>query len=194
MHHLNESEEKMARSDQYLLKLAREGDGASFGELVQRWETRIYGFIRRHVRNSEEARDLTQDTFTKAYQNLGRLADPTKFSSWLYKIALNECRMRFRRDKGTYQVPWEESRAESWRSERVEENPESQLETVQNIDRLKRAFRDLPVEQREVILMKEFQGLKFHEISEILNVPLSTAKSSMYLGLKALRKLMEEWQ
>ena len=56
------------------------------------------------------------------------------------------------------------------------------------------AFKYLPREQREVILMKEFQGLKFHEISEILNVPLSTAKSRMYLGLKTLRKLMEERQ
>jgi RNA polymerase sigma-70 factor (ECF subfamily) len=99
--------------------------------------------------------------------------------------------MRFRKEKGTRRVPWEESQAETRRSERVEENPESRLERVQNVDRLKKVFRDLPREQREVILMKEFQGLKFHEISEILSVPLSTAKSRMYLGLKTLRKLME---
>jgi RNA polymerase sigma-70 factor (ECF subfamily) len=192
MHHLDESEEKMARSDEYLLQMALEGDGASFGVLVQRWEKRIYGFICRYVGNREEARDLTQDTFTKAYQNLDRLVEPARFSSWLYKIALNECRMRFRREKGTHRIPWEESRAEARRSERVEENPESRLEIVQNVDLLKKVFRDLPREQREVILMKEFQGLKFHEISEILSVPLSTAKSRMYLGLKTLRKLMEE--
>lgn len=181
----------MARSDEYLLKMALEGDGASFGTLVLRWEKRIYGFICRYVGNSEEARDLTQDTFAKAYQNLDRLADPTRFSSWLYKIALNECRMRYRKEKGAFQVPWEESRADAERSERVEENPEIRLEAVQNVDRLKEAFRDLPKEQKEVILMKEFQGLKFNEISEILGVPLSTAKSRMYLGLKTLRKLME---
>ena len=181
----------MARSDEYLLQMALDGDGASFGVLVQRWEKRIYGFIRRYVGNSEEAKDLTQDTFTKAYQNLDRLVDPARFSSWLYKIALNECRMRFRREKGTHQVAWEDSQAESKRSERIDENPESRLETVQNVDRLKKAFKDLPKEQREVILMKEFQGLKFHEISEILGVPLSTAKSRMYLGLKTLRRLME---
>jgi len=194
MHQFNQSEEKMSRSDEYLLQMALDGDGASFGLLVQRWEKRIYGFVRRYVGNSEEAKDLTQDTFTKAYQNLDRLVDPARFSSWLYKIALNECRMRFRREKGTHQVPWEESQAETKRSERVEENPESRLETVENIDRLKEAFRDLPKEQKEVILMKEFQGLKFHEISEILSVPLSTAKSRMYLGLKTLRKLMEARQ
>lgn len=184
----------MGRSDEYLLQLALGGDGVSFGVLVQRWEKRIFGFVCRYVGNSEEAKDLTQDTFTKAYQNLDRLVDPARFSSWLYKIALNECRMRFRREKGVHRVPWEDSQAETRRSERVEENPESRLLTVQNVDRLKEAFRDLPKEQREVILMKEFQGLKFQEISEILDVPLSTAKSRMYLGLKTLRKLMEERQ
>ncbi len=184
----------MGRSDEYLLQMALEGDGASFGLLAQRWEKRIFGFICRYVGNSEEAKDLTQDTFAKAYQNLDRLVDPARFSSWLYKIALNECRMRFRREKGTRRVSWEESRAETRQSERLEENPESRLETAQSVDRLKAAFKDLPKEQREVILMKEFQGLKFHEISEILSVPLSTAKSRMYLGLKTLRKLMEGWQ
>jgi RNA polymerase sigma-70 factor (ECF subfamily) len=191
MHLLDESEEKMGRSDEYLLQMALGGDGASFGALAQRWEKRIHGFIRRYVGNSEEARDLTQDTFAKAFQNLDRLVDPGRFSSWLYKIALNECRMRFRKEKGTHRIPWEESQAESRRSERVEENPESRLESVQRVDRLKEVFKDLPKEQKEVILMKEFQGLKFHEISEILGVPLSTAKSRMYLGLKTLRKLME---
>ena len=184
----------MGRSDEYLLQMALDGDGTSFGILVQRWEKRIYGFVRRYVGNNEDAKDLTQDTFTKAYQNLDRLVDPARFSSWLYKIALNECRMRFRKEKGTHRVPWEESQAETRRSERVDENPESRLETVQNVDRLKEAFGDLPKQQKEVILMKEFQGLKFHEISEILGVPLSTAKSRMYLGLKTLRKLMEEQQ
>ena len=86
----------MVRSEEYLLQLALEGDGASFGELAQRWQSRIFGFIHRYVGNREEAQDLTQDTFAKAYQNLDRLADPARFSSWLYKIALNECRMRFR--------------------------------------------------------------------------------------------------
>jgi RNA polymerase sigma-70 factor (ECF subfamily) len=192
MHHQHQSEERMGRSDEYLLRLAVEGDGASFGELVRRWQVKIYGFIRRYVGNSEEAEDLTQETFAKAYQNLDRLADPQRFSSWLYKIALNECRMRFRREKGIQRVSWEESPAEVQTRDRIEENPETQLQTKQAVDRLKEAFGDLPGEQREVILMKEYQGLKFHEISDILEVPLSTAKSRMYLGLKTLRRLMEE--
>ncbi len=179
-------------SDEHLLELALGGDGSCFGELVQRWEQKIYGFIRRYVGNSEEARDLTQDTFTKAYQNLDRLSDPRRFSSWLYKIALNECRMLFRRQKGTFNVPLDEGGRELARVDRNEAEQEKGLQIKESVVQLRRAFTKLPKEQREVILMKEFQDLKFNEISEILDVPLSTAKSRMYLGLKMLKRIMEE--
>jgi RNA polymerase sigma-70 factor (ECF subfamily) len=179
-------------SDEHLLELALGGDGSCFGELVLRWEKKIYGFIRRYVGDSEEARDLTQDTFAKAFQNLNRLSDPSRFSSWLYKIALNECRMLFRRQKGTYKVPLEEGGRELARVESTEPAQEQGLEKQESVVLLRRALEKLPKEQREVILMKEYQGLKFHEIAEILDLPLSTAKSRMYLGLKMLRRILEE--
>lgn len=192
MHQQSQFGKKADMSDEHLLELALGGDGSCFGELVRRWEQKIYGFIRRYVGNSEEARDLTQDTFTKAYQNLDRLSDPARFSSWLYKIALNECRMLFRRQKGTFKVSLDEGGRDLARVDRNEAVQEQGLELKESVVQLKRAFAKLPKEQREVILMKEFQGLKFNEISEILDVPLSTAKSRMYLGLKTLRRIMEE--
>lgn len=181
----------MTRSDEYLLEMALQGDDVSFGELVGRWQRRIFGFICRYVGNSEEAQDLTQDTFTKAYQNLDRLSDPARFSSWVYKIALNECRMRFRREGKMQRMPLEEY-LESGRAQVDEETPERTLASKEAASALRRAFEDLPEEQRAVILMKEYQGLKFHEIADVLDVPLSTVKSRMYLGLKTLRKLMEK--
>ena len=180
----------MDRSDQYLLELALEGDGGSFGELIERWQRRIYGFIFRYVGSREEAQDLTQDTFTKAYQNLGRLSDPARFSSWLYKIALNECRMRFRRKRHPQPVALQDcAGVEPIVAERT--TPETVLVAKESLQALRKAFRRLPEEQKAVIVMKEYQGLKFHQISEILEVPLSTVKSRMYLGLKTLKKLME---
>src|SRR5690606_40488229 len=104
MHQRYKASERMSVSDEHLLELALQGDGDCFGQLVERWEGKIYGFIYRYVRNREEARDLTQDTFTKAFQNLDRLSDPARFSSWLYTIALNECRMRFRRQNPAYRI------------------------------------------------------------------------------------------
>lgn len=184
----------MQRSDEYLLELAIGGDGGSFGELVQRWESRIFGFIRRYVGNTEEARDLTQDTFSKAYQNIQRLSDPARFSSWLYKIALNECRMRFRRLKGNQQVSIDDFTHRVDALEGTHPGPEKVLARKERAEQLHRAFERLPNEQKEVILMKEYQGLRFHEISEVLGIPLSTAKSRMYLGLKTLKKLLEEME
>lgn len=181
----------MERSDEYLLQLALQGDRASFGELIGRWQRKIYGFIYRYVGNSEEAQDLTQDTFAKAYQNLDHLTDPARFSSWLYKIALNECRMRFRRRRHLTPVPleeYEEAASEAAGSD----SPEEALVSKETLRILKEVFADLPEEQKTVILMKEYQGLKFQDISEILDIPLSTVKSRMYLGLKTLRRLMEK--
>ncbi len=181
---------RMEHSDEHLLELALQGDGACFGELSRRWQFKIYGFIYRYVGTSEEAQDLTQNTFTKAFQNLDRLSDPSRFSSWLYKIALNECRMRFRSQRNFVSVPLAEQAPE--RPERGVRNPEEALLAKETSHLLQEAFARLPEEQKTVILMKEYQDLKFHEISEILEVPLSTVKSRMYLGLKTLRRLMEE--
>jgi len=181
----------MRLTDEILLELALKGDGQSFGELVGRWERRIYGFVRRYVGNREDARDLTQTTFFKAYQNLDRLTDPGHFSSWLHTIALNECRMAFRRLKRVRPVPLEESQDEVDRQEPLSASPERTAAGRERVRILESAFGRLPAEQREVILMKEFQGLKFHEIAEILGVPVSTAKSRLYLGLKTLKRLME---
>ena len=181
----------MEHSDEYLLRLALNGDGSCFGQLVARWELKIYGFICRYVGNREEAKDLTQETFAKAYQNLGRLSDPKRFKPWLYKIALNECRMRFRRQRGFTPTPLE-TYLESPGADLDTVTPEEVLSQKEAVEILKEAFARLPEDQKSVILMKEYQGLKFHEIADTLDVPLSTVKSRMYLGLKTLRKLMEE--
>ncbi len=181
----------MEHSDEYLLRLALNGDGSCFGQLVTRWELKIFGFICRYVGNREEAKDLTQETFSKAYQNMGRLSDPNRFKPWLYKIALNECRMRFRRERGFTAAPLE-TYLESPGADLDTVTPEEVLSKKEAVEVLKVAFTRLPEDQKTVILMKEYQGLKFHEIADTLDVPLSTVKSRMYLGLKTLRKLMEK--
>ena len=132
------------------------------------------------------------NTFVKAYQHLDGLSNPAYFSAWLYKIALNECRMCFRRRKGSRAVPLEETQREVDEQERVEVLPDRTFEGRERVQQLTEAFQLLPPEQREVILMKEFQGLRFQDIAAVLDIPLSTAKSRLYLGLKTLRRLMEE--
>ena len=188
--HLRNASSRMTQTDQYLLDLALRGDADSFGRLVERWQSRVFGFILRYTGDREDARDLTQDTFAKAYQNLGRLSDPTSFPAWVYKIALNECRMRFRRSKRLKQVDLDEGR-EMVGVEVDERTPETAYRQTELQRVFESVFEELPGEQRAVIVMKEYQGLKFREIAEILDVPLSTVKSRLYLGLKALKVLVE---
>ena len=183
--------EMMVKSDEQLLELALAGDGVSFGELARRWQRRIYAFVCRYVGNAEEAKDLTQNTFTKAYSNLDRLSDPASFSAWMHKIALNECRMRHRSQSRSRQVALEEI-ADSDSLQIETRTPEAVFQNTEIGDLLREVVQALPEEQRTVILMKEYQGLKFHEIAEIESVPLSTVKSRMYLGLKTLRLLLEK--
>lgn len=192
MHHHSDLPETVHCSDEYLLQLALQGHAGSFGELVRRWERRIFGFIRRYVGDSEDARDLTQNTFTKAYLNLARLSDPARFSSWLYKIAVNECRMRLRSRGRRPTVDWEQNAAAIDRVEQDHLTPEAHYQGREKLNRLETAFRLLPREQQEIILMKEFQGMKFQDIADVLEIPLSTAKSRLYLGLRTLRRLVEE--
>ena len=81
--HPSNASSHMTQIDQYLLNLALDGDADSFGMLMERWRNRIFGFIFRYIGDREDASDLTQETFTKAYQNLNRLTDPASFSAWI---------------------------------------------------------------------------------------------------------------
>jgi RNA polymerase sigma-70 factor (ECF subfamily) len=182
----------MSQSDERLLESALLGDGACFGELAERWRRRIFSFVRRYVDNAEEARDVTQNTFVKAFVNLGRLSDPSRFSSWLYRIALNECRMQFRGRRRLTCAPGSGGREIETLELAAPGNPEQTLADQESVGVLRQAMLALPDEQRTVVLMKEYQDLKFHEIAQILDLPVSTVKSRMYLGLKTLRRLMEK--
>ena len=188
----------MQRTDESLLLEAIRGDDCSFSELVRRWENRIFGFVFRYTRNHEDSQDVVQSTFIKAYNNLDKLQDPGSFAAWLYRIALNECRIVFRKNSSVRrrEVILEAREADSCQPEAAAGvnriTPERIFSGREELNRLGEAFYQLPAEQREVILMREYQGFRFREISEILDVPLSTVKSRLYLGLKTLRRFMEE--
>jgi RNA polymerase sigma-70 factor (ECF subfamily) len=190
----------MQRTDESLLFEAVRGDEYSFAELVRRWEKKIFGFVFRYTGNREDSQDVVQSTFIKVYNNLDKLKDPASFPSWLYRIALNECRIRFRKNRRILdrEVPCREGTGEG-----ALDGAEPGVDTVtpeqiaagrEELNRLGAAFYLLPEEQRAVILRREYQGLRFREIAEVLGLPLSTVKSRLYLGLKALRRFMEEGQ
>ena len=178
----------MTSSDEELVEQFQNGERSAFDTLVQRWERRIQGAIYRLVGPGEDVRDLSQETLLKAYRGLGTFKKEARFSSWLYQIALNVCRDRMRRGRGKTYVSIDDI---SESTPAVSEPGPSALELIEARDlsrQVAAAVAALPEEQREVVVLKEYQGLTFLEIAETLDVPLSTVKTRLYRGLGQLRQ------
>jgi len=181
----------MGTTDEELVDAFQGGDLAAFDVLVYRWDRKIQAAIYRIMGTEEEARDLCQETFLRAYRALGGFKGEARFSSWLYQIALNLCRDRMRRSKGRTLVSLDE--LEEAGNGLLQKGP-TPLELVEAGDvsrAVASAVAALPAEQREVIVLKEYQDLTFVEIAEILGVPLSTVKTRLYRGLGQLRHRLE---
>lgn len=178
-------------SDEELVAAFQAGDSSAFDALVGRWDRKIQGAIYRVVGGGEDSRDLCQEVFLKAYRALGGFKREARFSSWLYQIALNACRDRLRRRRGRTQVSLDDL-ADGAR-EPLQAGP-SALDLVEARDlarAVQAAMATLPDDQREVIALKEYQGLTFVEIAEALDVPVSTVKTRLYRGLGLLRQQLE---
>lgn len=182
----------MTRSDEELVEACLAGEVSAFDVLVSRWDRKIQGAIYRVLGSEEEALDLCQEAFLKAYRGLGSFKKEARFSSWLYQIALNLCRDRLRRRRGRTIVSLDElSEAEPALGGLARP---SALDLVENRDMCRAvaaAVAALPEEQREVIVLKEYQELTFLEIAEVLDVPMSTVKTRLYRGLGQLRQMLE---
>src|SRR5688572_33506721 len=187
----------MMHSDN-LIARAKEGDQGAQGKVVQLWYKRIYNFAYKFFMDHDLAMEISQKTFISMCKNLQSLQDNARFKSWLYKIAVNYCREEARRKKNdrslSFDIVWNRDAEESpkWESTGQRfDNPESQLQRMELADILQEALSELNVEQREVVIMKEYEGLKFREIAEVLNISENTVKSRMYYGLDGLRKILD---
>jgi RNA polymerase sigma-70 factor (ECF subfamily) len=187
----------MIRTDEELVARATAGDVESFNELVSRWERTIFALAYRTLGREEDARDVVQEAFLRAYRGLKGFKGEAKFSSWLYRITLNLCRDWIRRERrapvvqtpeGTDAVDLADAQAAP--SDSVEELV-ARRELSQAVAR---AMAELPDEQRTAILLKEYHGLTFQEIADQLGCPLSTVKTRLYQGLSVLRRRLERQQ
>lgn len=170
------------------------GDLESFNQLVLRWERPIYALAYRVIGREEDARDVCQETFLRAFRALSGFKGQAKFSSWLYRIALNLCRDWMRRERRTPVVQAPEGVD---LTELVSERgPVESIEEVvsrRDMSRMvARAMRALSEEQRTAVVLKEYEGLTFQEIADLLGCPLSTVKTRLYQGLTLLRRQLEE--
>ena len=180
-------------TDEELVSRSMGGDSESFNQLIKRWERPIYALAYRTIGCEDDARDVVQETFLRAFRGLSGFKGQAKFSSWLYRITLNLCRDWMRRQRRAPVIATPDG------VDLVELAGESaHVETAdaavgrRELSRLvARAMTALPEEQRAAIVLKEYHGLTFQEIADLLGCPLSTVKTRLYQGLIVLRKELE---
>jgi len=183
-------------SDEIIVERALTGDAEAFGEIVRRWERRIFALTYGMLGREEDARDATQETFLAAFRNLRGFRGEAKVSSWLHRIAVNQCISRQRRSKVRSEAALDdeqEKHASSFVTS-VSCSPARAAEGRQETIAVRRAINSLPVELRKVVVMKEFEELTFREIADALDLPLSTVKSRLYTALKQLQLRLQKFE
>ncbi|MGE3843872.1 MAG: RNA polymerase sigma factor [Vicinamibacterales bacterium] len=184
----------MASTDEELVARSISGDVESFNQLVIRWERPIYALAYRVLGREEDARDVVQESFLRAFRALPGFKGQAKFSSWLYRITLNLCRDWIRRRNRTpeLQAPEGLDVIELAAEQGPTESVEDVVTRKDQSRRVARAMQVLSEDQRTAIILKEYEGLTFQEIADLLGVPLSTVKTRLYQGLTVLRRELEK--
>ncbi len=166
---------------------AQRGDVQAFSEMVTRYQDRIYRFLIRLTRSQDDALDLTQETFLRAYQGLDRWRPDARFSTWLFRIARNLAFDLLRRTKRVEFVALEEDIdvADS------APQPDAALDTLQRYGMLEAALSRLPAEHREILLLREIEEMSYDDIAAVLELNPGTVKSRIARARTALLDKMQ---
>jgi len=186
---------EIVTSDEQIVKRALTGDADAFGEIVRRWERRIFALAFGMLGREEDARDATQETFLSAFRNLRGFRGEAKVSSWLHRIAVNQCITRQRRSRVRKEgaLEDEEQRHSANFATPHELSPARVAEGRESCAAVRKAVKSLPLELRQVVVMKEFEELTFQEISDALDLPLSTVKSRLYTAMRQLQMRLQRF-
>ena len=166
--------------DRDLIAKARRGHVEAYNVLVSRWEKRVFNYLLRLVGHREDALDLSQDVFLKAYQNLTKLDDTAKFAPWLFRIAHNEAYSLLRKNRPDGELAVEPQTGDA----------SAGMFPMELTLAVRGALGRLSADQREAVLLKVYQGFKFEEMAEILSCPVSTVKSRLYTALDLLKQTL----
>ncbi len=168
---------------------SQRGDTLAFNRLVLKWERNIYNLSLRMLHDPDEAADMTQEVFLAAYRNVRRFRRDARFSTWLYRIAVNRCLSRLRRrPQGTHVSIDERDRGGPAANHLpIRESHEREFLLDEQRLHVRNALQHLQPDQRMVVELKFYQDLTFEEISAVTDTPVSTVKSRLYTGLEMLK-------
>jgi RNA polymerase sigma-70 factor (ECF subfamily) len=178
-------------TDEQLMLAFRDGSAAAFEQLVLRHRPRVFHFILRSVREAGRAEDLLQETWLRVIRTAGTYEPKARFTTWLYSLARNLCLDSSRRDRSRPTEPLGEAPMSQGLPDDAA-SPERQAHDAQVRPLLEQALADLPPEQCEVFILREYSGIQFKEIAKITGASEPTVKSRMRYALQTLRQRLTE--
>src|SRR5882724_7534896 len=191
--------EPRARVEAKFIERLKEGEAAAFEELVTERSGEIYGLLFRLTENSEEARDLTQETFLRAFQSIGGFRGEADLRTWIYRIAINQARNRWRwwrrrRRDSTVSLDATQGQSDQTLIETLaesSENPEQQTLAHERELALRSALQKVGRAYRETVILRDIEGFTYEEIATTLGINVGTVKSRLARGRQELRRKLE---
>lgn len=170
--------------DLELINLVKAGEVEPFDELVRRHQVKIHDLCYKMLRNYDDAKDIAQETFLKAYRKINKFGGRSKFSTWLYRIAVNNCLNFIKKRKPTDEL-FEEITGSS------KDDPVQRYKGKKFREMIKNAVAKLPKVQKAVFTLRTLEDLSYQEVSDILRKPISTIKVDHHLAVKNLRNYLK---
>lgn len=179
--------------DRELVDRARRGDREAFATLVRRHQDRAFNLAYQMVRNREDALDISQDAFARAYTSLPAFKGEASFTTWLHRIVVNLAIDNLRRTRRSGTTAYDDTRAAPEGGEAepaAREDPATVLETKQVRALLARGIAQLPPAQRAVLVLREIEGLRYEEISRVVGCTLGTVMSRLFYARRKLQQVL----
>jgi RNA polymerase sigma-70 factor (ECF subfamily) len=179
--------------DEGLVERAKDGDAEAFGELVRKYQKRIYELAYSFTRNPEDAYDLSQEIFLRAFNALDRFEGKSTFYTWLYQIGKNACIDYTRRRSSRFMTPFVEELPPDdvlINPRRPEELETRRLEQVELGQEIKKAIQQLSPRQKQVFILRHYEGLALREIADTLHLRIGSVKAHLFSATRRLRELL----
>ena len=186
----------MSTDDNQLIAECLEGQTAAFGELVRRYQDRVYNTVYRLLDNAEDAQDVVQDAFIHAFQSLSSFKGDSLFFTWLYRIAVNAAISWKRKQRATLRLQLERHAGGGLELPDVAETsqPGYALEQAEEGRRIQAALNRVSAEHRAVLILKDMEGQKYETMAEILDVPIGTIRSRLHRARLELREVLDNME
>lgn len=176
--------------DALLVERAQTGDRQAFGQLVERYQDRVFNALVGLLGCREEARDAAQDAFVQAWRKLDAFRGEAKFYTWLYRIAMNQGLSRRRRKRPVASL---DQQKEAVGAEPVDPagEPTDTLAAAENVAQVRAALAELADDHRQILVLREIEGLAYEDIAETLELPVGTVRSRLFRARSQLKEVLE---